>query len=194
MVGWASSYLGGAAVLRFLLVVFTVALPGAASATLIGDTVTCQLGGSGQACQTPSAVVGSGIEFTEFDFPETPPILLEIDLDAFSIEVSTPATGFGISYGGSTMLTLADLDFTPEMQIVGFTLSVSNVSGLTAADVSFTADSVTLLLAGSSFASGGSALLTLQTAPLPEPATASLAACAFVAALRSLRLGARARR
>lgn len=180
--------------LRILLAAIAVVLPAAASATLIGDTVTCQLGSFSQACQTPSAVVGDGIEFTEYDFPDTPPILLEIDLDAFSIEVSTPATGFGISYGSSVTLALGDLDFTPEMEIAGFTLSVSNVSGLTSEDVSFTADSVSLLLAGATFQAGGSALLTLQTAPVPEPAGSALLGCALAWALASLGLRARARR
>src|SRR5450432_2091319 len=164
--------------IKLLLASAALALTSSASATLIGDTVTCSAAGGQLGCDTSSAVVGAGIEFSLVDNLFLPPtILLYIDIGASSISITLPPPSFITGFGASRSLTLASLDDS-----LGDILGIANFAtagthGVTESDISFTAHSITFDLSNDSWnnelASPATASfdLVVGTTSVPEPAT-----------------------
>lgn len=133
------------------------------SASLIGDTVDCDLASPFGSCSQQSAVVGGGLEFTAFG------VFLEIDIADSSILLSTqPGNDFGIP----GVLTLSDLDWVNAPgQITGFQLSLNgNITGFTSSDITFGSNEVVIDFETASFDVDTSATIQLQvTHSVPEP-------------------------
>lgn len=163
----------------------SVALPAAASPTLVGDQVTINglYPDASTVEATTTVTVGAGAEVT---CPSGPLCLAaggsllvgeSIDLDALSIS-GFLWRGFNVAvFDGFEFL---GLDFGSGYQLTGFSLT-TDVIGLDVSDVSFTSNSLRINLQGTTLPSptgGGSFRIDLQTNSLtvPEPATLALGA------------------
>jgi hypothetical protein len=167
-----------------------LALPVAAKASLIGDTVDCSATG-GLICAPPSAVV-SALPPPEFTLALGTPVF-NVDIGSATVLlVNTVAVGVG---GSSTVVSLTSLGNTSQGAVIGATLDFSDVGTFTQGDVSFTADSLLLDLTSTSWAAGQDAQITLlfanepgsgpgPTPGLPEPSTLVL----LIGALLGVRL------
>jgi hypothetical protein len=159
-----------------LLAGAVLAFSAPAQSTLIGDTVTCSLSAD-ITCNTSSAIVGPGREFT-INFGSAAPAVLDVDIGASSIAITLNprwiAAGFFSS--PSQVLVLGSLDDSagPIVGIANFT--TFNTVAITASDVSVTAHSVSFTFDGSSWNSGASASFDLVIRPsaVPEPASLAL--------------------
>jgi hypothetical protein len=93
-----------------------------------------------------------------------------VDLADSSLLLTLSNPSSALIMGAGEVLTLTGLD-----GILGATLNFSQASGFDATDISFTANSLTLVLNGSSWGSGQQALIDVRTAlNVPEPATLAL--------------------
>jgi len=158
-----------------LLVGGFLIVPSQAQASMIGFTANCSITPTPLwVCSPTTAPVGAGVEFDLIvqgtdDF-------FDVDLGASTILLTQDSTG-GLSMGAGELLVLSNL-FGPGEQIIGAGLVVTGPSGFTLGDISFTAHSVSIDLNNTTWSSGNSALITLETAlvssEVPEPATLSL--------------------
>ncbi len=148
------------AVLGMLGAVFL--LPTTANASLIGTTVSCTNVDSFISCAPPSATVGSGSEFTISIGATTG---WTADIGASSILIEKIGAAGSISDPTARRIRFDDL-FTSPVEIAGFTLSTVG-SNLTSSAIAFDAHSVTVNFASTAWNLGGSALITLQTVPIP---------------------------
>lgn len=171
-------------------VLLILGMIGISHAGLIGDTVYCSTGSTSFSCDTATAVVGGGNEFTLID--SIPNDLFDIDIlgSSFAIRSLT-----ALLIGNETAtLTLDNLDWLnfPNGTITGVSLiGVAGVTGLDIEDIDFEDDSVTVNLSETSWSRNSRAGVRLavshgapEFAPLatplavplavPEPATLAL--------------------
>ncbi len=149
-----------------------------AQATLIGDMVNFELTDNPSFSVSPnSALVGAGVEAqiikndssTDFD----------IDVDDASITLTALHDN---SFDGSEALRISDMDWVGSPgRIVDFGLNINGVFGLFDSDIAFGDDFVIIVLGGTSWDPGDSAVINLEVDhdPLsnnavPEPITATL--------------------
>lgn len=139
-----------------------------ASASLIGDTVSCSYGFSLRACSdTTAEVIDPGAEFMLGS-------QLSVDIGDSSILISQVAGTFGLP-GADEVLIIGDMQWTdfPDGFISGVTLgTVTNlINEPTLENLSFTPDSVTIALTGTGTWTVGSSIEVLVEAthviPLP---------------------------
>lgn len=148
----------------------------AAHATLVGDSVTCDISSSAAAwvCTPPSAVVDAGVEF---DLVLTgTPVAFEVDVGASSITMTS--VGGALFAGANELLTIGDLDWVDGPgRVVGIAnFFTSGTSGIELADIGFSEDSVSIFFDGGAGLNEGSVisfdLVVEHEAPVPEPAAA----------------------
>ncbi|WP_321395249.1 PEP-CTERM sorting domain-containing protein [Emcibacter sp.] len=115
-----------------------------AQASLIDDSVNCDMTNTFFSCSPNSSVVGAGAEFTLDYEGDT---FLNIDLGASSVSISN-AYQNGVSYGYNPEFTILLSDLDPQGgsgTITGIeNFVVSEVSGLALEDISFDAHSVSI--------------------------------------------------
>lgn len=149
-------------------------------ASLIGDTVGCNIGGGGTfTCSASTSVVGGGAEFGVGTDLQNPVITVDISANSISLFFNGEATL------GQTIINLTDLDWVDQPgQITGITLiATDNLFNLSQSDLSFTADSVSINLVGVEFNSGRAEIgLTVNhgATAVPEPLMISLFGLGFV--------------
>ncbi len=155
--------------IKRLLISFVLAgWMGAANATLIGDTVGCNITGGGSfSCDVATnTVVDPGIEFYVGGGQ-----FISVDISASAIALNFLQTG---SLGG-TIINLTGLDWVdmPLGEIIGFELtSNSGINGFASNDISFGAHNVSINLIETDFNAGASAAISLITDhQVPEPGT-----------------------
>lgn len=159
-----------------ILAVFAFAAPNA-SASLIGDEVTCSITPTPLwVCDQDTAVVGDGVEF-ELDLPgASDGFGLSVDLfDSSVLIANIEDNGFGL--GANELLVLGSLDWVGmDGLIVGIANFVSSgVSVISAGSVSFTDHSVTIDLDSGAFWDIGSYVsFDLVVRHVPEPGTLAL--------------------
>ncbi len=152
----------------------TLGLNGTAHATLINDTVACdvQPNGSFWSCSSPSALVGAGNEF-QLLLQGTP--LFDIDIGASSFSMTNLE---GLFAGVGELLTISSLNWTdfPSGTITGITNFFTNANaGIEEADVTTGPNSVMIDFNQSSWSVGQSLSFDFVTThDLPEPATMTL--------------------
>lgn len=150
------------------LVVLLGAVPRAAEASLIGDSVTCTAGNL--TCTPTTAIVGGGTEFVLSQIGG----LFSVDVAASSITLGNIAeVGLQVDNGVGFFPSFGDLDSSLG-DLVGVSVTTSaGVIGIDASDLSFTADSVTIALDGSRWPEGSTATISLifAAAAVPVPAT-----------------------
>lgn len=163
---------------KFGLSVLLAGLMGFASgaqATLVGDTVGCAIQSSASwNCAPASAtVIDPGAEFSlNLGSLGT---FFSIDIGASTVLLNYVNAG-GLGMGAGELLTLSSLDWVGMAgEIVGFSLQLSGApTGFDATDIVTGAHSLIVTLNGSSWQPGDSALITLQTTHVPEPASLAL--------------------
>ena len=161
---------------------------GVASASLLGQTVTCSSNASPFpiACSSPTATVtdGGGPEFQlELSFEDPSPVW-DIDISGESVRMTTFSLRLA---GAANSVTLGDLIWAndPGATITGITnFLVSGVTeqpvgvgdGLIESDVSFAANAVTIDYSNTRWGAGAFVSFDLVTthSDLPEPATLAL--------------------
>jgi hypothetical protein len=164
--------------LRLTLSVLPAALflltTSARSSTLYGDTITCSA--TLFTCSSPTAVAGSGLEFTvtTFNFGDT----LDADFTSTGLILSDPAavgTGFnnvGFPVGFTLSFTDSTNAFTSATFLGG---TVPGSFALNAGDVSISGGTVTINTNDVLFSGGDTDTIGLTTtSPVPEPTTAVL--------------------
>lgn len=151
---------------------------GTANASLVGDTVSCS-DTVFNACTPASAVVGAGIEFSQYIS------YINIDLTGSQLILSNsqPTTSIDLAFAG--VLTLSDLNWIglPAAFVSGFAINtISGVANLTAADLSYTADSVSIDLNQTIFDVLSSVTFDIffSTTTVPEPSAIALFSFALV--------------
>ncbi len=147
-----------------------------ASASLIGDTVDCDIqpNGSFWSCDQPSAVVGAGVEFI-LSLQSAPRFSVDVGADGFTISYDQINTGLGL--GAGEVFTLSDMDWVgmPTGVITDAFLEVQVGGGLVDADVTFTDHSVRLDMNGTSWSPNDFVRIALVTDhSVPEPLTSAL--------------------
>jgi hypothetical protein len=162
-------------------VLLILGMIGISHAGLIGDMVSCSTDSTSFSCDTATAVVGGGNEFTLID--SIPDDLFDIDILGTSFAISS-LTALGIDTGTETF-TLSGLDWLnfPNGTITGVSLiGVAGVTGLALSDIDFTHDSVTVDLSETSWSRNSRAGVRLavshgapQFAPLAVPNPTALA-------------------
>ncbi len=183
------SKMADARVLGSLLLAIS-ALSAESHASLITDTVTCSATASG-VCDTPSAVVGAGVEFS-VDFVSGA-VLMDVDIGAESISVTNTGPSRVGSFAAGETITLADLDWVgqPGGFIVGIeNFFTSGTGGMVVSDVTFTGDSVTIDVdSGASWDIGGLVSFDLVTRHgVPEPGSVALLALGLLGLSRFRRV------
>jgi hypothetical protein len=192
--------------LALALLVALVSLgPGAASASLIGQTVGVSLTDGGALSFADNVVVAEpGPELTPGDGSSIGGVLLptesvDVRSDRIVLSIEEGAPGGGTGYPAGTHYTFSNLVFFDgPTQIVGIHVTTVNLTNL--GSVTFTGSSVTVPL--SELVVGeipgvnvGSLTVVLDTVAIPEPATATLVAAglawAALAARRSAAQGMR---
>ena len=138
-------------------------------ASLIGDTVGCSLNAlSGFTCSAPTAVVGTGLEFTVGGGA-----FIDVDISASAIDLTFNVTG---SLSG-TIINLTDLDFplAPGFITSATLLGTNAITGFTQANLSTSSNSIAIDLIGTDFTQGATASILLNTTQsVPEPAVSLL--------------------
>lgn len=152
-----------------------------ATAGLVGDTVGCSITPTPfWVCDSPTAVVGAGVEF-ELELPSSPSSFgLGVDLGDFSIRIANiEDNAFGL--GAGELLTLSGLDAGGP--IIGITNFVaSDVSVISPGSISWTDNSVAIDLDSSAFWLVDSFVsFDLITATVPEPGSLLLGGLALAA-------------
>ncbi len=146
--------------LPFAAVLATAAaMPSAANATLIGDSVRFQRIFQVFPIQDQTTVVGPGVEFNDFG-------RIFFDLDASSISFSVIAPGLSYSPNPSTSIIFSGLEWqdNPNGRITGISnFSSSGVAGFTENKISFTDDSITIDATGFAWGGGASGGFTIET-------------------------------
>ena len=154
-------------------------MPGAAQASLIGQTVTCSDNGAFEngKCHVPTAIVGAGAEFEIVDQPRNRR-LWSIDLDAESI-VMTLVIGGTLISGVDAQVTLGDLFWSndPTAKIVGIAnFTAVGALGVTESDITVNDNSIVISYLPRRWTTGDFISFDLVTShgQLPEPASLSL--------------------
>ena len=147
-----------------------------ANATLIGDTVTCDVEpASLYTCSSPTAVVGAGVEFV-VDLVAAPPTF-DIDIGASSISMTN--TGGGLGAGAGELLTIGSLNWLglASSSIIGVAnFMTAGTAGMEIGDISFAGDTIMIDFdSGASWATDSYISFDLIFA-VPEPAILSLMA------------------
>ncbi len=141
-----------------------------ASATLIGDEVSCAIAGGFYQCDTSTAMVDGS---HEFEIQRRGNERWFVDVEDSAIELTLSLVGGTLSAANDT-LTIGDLDWVGfhAGEITNVLFSTANTSGLNATDVSFDAHSVSLALQGN-WSPDSFVRLELVTShtPVPEPGT-----------------------
>lgn len=168
--------------LGLLLASLLLALASGASASLVGDDVTCDgvfLLRCARPGETPvdplfdaTNTVSGQIEFDLTNLNDSQ--VMGVNLDANSI-VLRNALEVNLLLGGAVTVSFRDLDWTDlPGEITGVLLETTGITGLANEDISFGADFVTIDPSDTTWEPGGAARLTLETAHIPEPSTALL--------------------
>ena len=161
-------------------VILLGAVPLAAEASLVGDSVTCTAGNL--TCSPTTAIVGGG-GGTEFILSQIGG-LFSVDVAASSITLGNIAeVGLQVDNGVGFFPSFGDLDSSLG-DLVGVSVTTSaGVIGIDASDLSFTADSVTIALDGSRWPDGSTATISLifgTPTAVAAPATLLLVGVALV--------------
>lgn len=160
-----SKLVGGLFGLAFL------GLAGSANASLIGDTVGCNIGGTGIfTCDPSTAVVGPGFEFTVGGGIVPRAIGVDVRDSSVLIRFNTEL------FLDATIINLTDLDWVGTKGfITGAILVDSEIDGLTQGDISTTPDSLSISLIGTNGEKRARALIRLRTKHVAVAEPASLA-------------------
>ena len=139
-------------------------IAGSAQASLIGDTVTCSITGSGIfTCSQPTAIVGAGAEFT---FGNTE--------QYFSVNFGASNVLFTVlldnSLGG-TIFNSSDL--TTAFTSASLT-SISGINNFGASNITLTGGLLSVDLRGTNSMAGATIDIALGTSSVPEPGTVVL--------------------
>lgn len=134
-----------------------------AAATLIGDTVTIELGKNGGSFGIQNVVVGAGEEGQYFGNQ-----FYDFGSNTFSIRSDGAFTSYSGGPGGAIILALSSLDLGTPITGVNFTTSLTGVS------TAFTSDSVSFFFTDQALPAETYLSATFSTAAVPEPATWAL--------------------
>ncbi|MEP3225410.1 MAG: PEPxxWA-CTERM sorting domain-containing protein [Parasphingorhabdus sp.] len=141
------------------LALASVSMP-AAAATLIGDTVTIELGKNGGSFGVQNVVVGAGEEGQYFGNQ-----FFDFGANSFAFRSTGTFTSYSGGPGGSIILALSSLDLGTPITSVDFTTSLTGVS------TAFTSDSVSFFFTDQALPAETYLTATFNTAAVPEPAT-----------------------
>jgi hypothetical protein len=164
--------------MKKLAFVATALLPALASAaSLLGTTVDVRYHyDAGTPLNTlDQFVVGAGVELS---CPGTAQICSILSAQSQTVDIGDSSIRYGYAGGGASFGQIAVNNFSFESLFNGAAITSvgfqTNIADLSAARVSFSAHSVQVDMRGVTVADGAFFQLNLQTAPVPEPASAAL--------------------